>query len=254
VDYQRSQYGYEEYKKKSRTGSPNTKLDFNLYYKTIIDTDHPQSNTRKFRRLRKIDRSYINSNEKTYAKASIELKRLGKALDIPNFIMEDAFLLFRKAKEEDLVKGRCVKSLVAACLYYSCRKVHYPIFLFEIVKLSIYNEHKVMHDYKILINELNLRYIPITYKNYVSKAISLAGLGIEEEKKLKKILKQLKRSFSPSKDPKILFASIIYIISNREGLGLTQQFLAKKFDICSQSIRLTYKKINKHVQIKNIMR
>lgn len=244
IGYKRNQYSYEEYKAKSRTGSPNTKLDFNIAYKTVIDNDTPESNNRQFRRLIKIDNSN-SDNDRTYITAAIEIKRLAKKLHLPQFIREDAFLLYKKAKERELIMGRSIGGIVAACLYYCCRKAHYPIFLHEITELSIYDHQKISYYLRVLVKDLTLSHIPINYKYYVSKVISKVECGINEEKKLRNVLDLLPNSFFMGKNPKVVFAAIIYFISRRDDLGLSQKFLANNFNITTTSIRNNFREINK---------
>ena len=61
----------------------------------------------------------------------------GAKLGIPKDIKETAALIYRRAVEKNLIRGRSIESIVCASIYAACRMVNLPRTLDEISVLSL---------------------------------------------------------------------------------------------------------------------
>ena len=84
--------------------------------------------TQMFDRLRKWDsRSHTkNSADRNLRFALIEFDKVQSKLGLSDTVVERASLFYRKAIERNIIRGRTVKSIAAACLYASCRDLETP--------------------------------------------------------------------------------------------------------------------------------
>ena len=76
-----------------------------------------------FSRLRKWDsRSQTkNSADRNLRVALQEFDKIQSKLSLSDPVIERASIFYRKAIERNLIRGRTVKSIAAACLYASCK-------------------------------------------------------------------------------------------------------------------------------------
>lgn len=74
-------------------------------------------------RLRKwhIRSSYQSSEDRNLSHAMTELNRLTDKLHIPKAVKERAAVIYRKALDKGLVRGRSISAIAAASLYAACR-------------------------------------------------------------------------------------------------------------------------------------
>ena len=74
------------------------------------------------------------------SKALQVLNQDGAKLGIPKDIKESAALIYRKAVEKKLIRGRSIESIVCAAIYASCRMINIPRTLDEISRVSEVNK------------------------------------------------------------------------------------------------------------------
>ena len=122
----------EENASRSRVGGPTSYSIHDKGLSTVIsqvDRDAcgrklPQSTRLQMWRLRKWQiRSRVHSSiDRNLAQAMSELDRLSGKVSVSRPIREKAAIIYRKALDKGLVRGRSISSITAAALYASCRK------------------------------------------------------------------------------------------------------------------------------------
>ncbi len=105
----------------------------------------PLSTRLQMWRLRKWQiRSRVHSSvDRNLAQAMGELDRLCGKVSISPPIKEKAALIYRKALDKGLVRGRSISAIVAASLYAACRKSGFPRTLREIAEASLVDKKDV---------------------------------------------------------------------------------------------------------------
>ena len=131
----------------------------------------PHKNRSQIYRVRKWHQRIRVSNaaERNLALALQVLNEDGAKLGIPKDIKESAALIYRKAVEKNLIRGRSIESIVCAAIYASCRMINIPRTLDEISKVSEVNKKKIGKAYRHLAKELSLNLKPTTPYSYISQ-------------------------------------------------------------------------------------
>jgi len=99
-----------------------------------------------------------------------EITRLSDELQIPTSVEWNAALIYRKAIDEGLIRGRSIKSIVAAALYAACRLTRTPRSFKEIAEASTRSRKEISRCYRLLQRELDIK-IPIAPSLPVSRAL-----------------------------------------------------------------------------------
>src|SRR5665648_552413 len=155
----------QEKASRSRVGMPTS---YSIHDKglstTISQVDRdafgrklPLSTRLQMWRLRKWQiRSRVHSSiDRNLAQAMGELDRLSGKVSISPPLKEKAALIYRKALDKKLVRGRSISAVVAASLYASCRKSGLPRTLREIAESSLVDKKDVARCYRLLLQELD---------------------------------------------------------------------------------------------------
>jgi len=245
-------FSSEEREKRDQYGSPINPLMPDIGMATMIDKRAPMSE--ELKKAVKWDSRYT-WKQRNMIQATSEIKRIGELLNLPQHVKEYSIKLYRKAFQLGLLKGRSIKAMVAATLYYSCAAQKIPRTLGEIEKKSDSNFHDITRSYQTLIRELNLPSPTLEPGLLVAKYTTQLNLTHDVEVMAKKILDRYAKVFTLSgKDPKGLVAAAIYIAAIQCHMKVSQTKIAKAIGITEVTLRNRSKemqKFAKEFQIQN---
>ena len=162
-------YDAEQASKRVRTGPP---MSYRIHDKGL-STPMPKL----VMRTRSLRWTTMDSSEKTLAFALVEIDRMACALKLPNYIKEAASVLYRKAAERNLIKGRSIEELVSAMLYITCRQCGVPRTLKEITEVSRMPLRKIRRSYLSLLRKLDIKIAPADPARYIPRFCSELGLS-----------------------------------------------------------------------------
>ena len=110
-------------------------------------------------RLRKWQiRSRVHSSvDRNLAQAMAELDRLSDKLHIPPSLKEKAAVIYRKALDKGLVRGRSISAITAASLYAACRMTQTPRTLRELSNQSPIVKKDIARCYRLMLRELDIQ-------------------------------------------------------------------------------------------------
>ncbi len=239
-------FSADERDKKERHGSPITPLLPDLQMATMIDKKERMSP-----RLRKAVRwdSRYTWKQRNMIQATSEIKRIGELLNLPQRVKEYAVKLYRQAFQMGLLKGRSIKAMVCASIYYAASAEKVPRTLNEIVEITDLNMHDITRSYQTMIRELKLKSPTIQPKLLVSKYIAVLNLPHKVEIIALKILAQYKKVYSLSgKDPKGLVAAALYFAASHENIKISQTKIAKEIGITEVTLRNRLREIQKFIR------
>src|SRR5438874_2705729 len=96
------------------------------------------ANMPQLKRMQKWDRrsKFRRGVERNLATALSEIRRMASGLDVPKNVQEIAGKFYREASEKNLIRGRSIDSVAAACLYAALRTSGIPCPLEEIADVS----------------------------------------------------------------------------------------------------------------------
>lgn len=95
--------------------------------------------------------------ERNLAFALSELDRTASQLKLPKHVEEEAARLYREAVRKELIRGRSIESVIAACVYAACRLLKIPRTLDEIADIARVTEVTIRNRYKELTEKFTLK-------------------------------------------------------------------------------------------------
>jgi len=249
-------YSLKEKKKRTRVGPPSSLSFHDKGLSTVIGPigwdalGRRLSRDTKFKmiRLKKWNkRSMRNaSKERNLSQAMVELQRISEKLHIPSIVHESAALIYRKALEKGLVRGRSISSIVLASLYGACRINQTLRNLEEIARHSTLDKKEIARCYRILHKELNLQTPVPKAQLRVSKIASEVKLGQETQHMAINILEEADRlRITSGKAPMGMAAAALYLACAMNGENRTQKVLAAASGVTEVTIRNRYKDLKK---------
>ncbi|MBE8538593.1 transcription initiation factor IIB [Geoglobus acetivorans] len=254
----------EQKEKRARVGAPITYTIHDKGLTTIIDWANKDyygkaisvRNRAQLFRLRKWQRRIriSNATERNLAFALSELDRLASALGLPKSVREIASVIYRKAVEKNLVRGRSIEGVVAAALYAACRQAGVPRTLDEIAAYSRVDRKEVGRTYRFIARELGLKLMPTSPADYIPRFCTALGLSGEVQKKAIEIIKKAEeKELTSGRGPTGVAAAAIYIASILSGERRTQREVAEVAGVTEVTIRNRYKELAEKLGIEIIL-
>ena len=248
-----------EKRAKTRAGAPTDYARYDKGLPTTIRVDRdafgrPLSPDvrRQMWRLRKWHiRSQMHASEsRNLMFAMNELERLSDKLHIPSSIRARAAVIYRKALDEGLVRGRSIAAIVAGALYAACRLARIPKSLKEVGEASIRDEKEVARSYRLIVRKLRLKTPIHDPLDYVSKIAEKARLSGKIQGQAVRIVRKAQRErLTAGKDPKGVAAAALYIACKLEGKKVIQKEIADAANITEVTLRNRKKGLAKGLKL-----
>jgi len=229
----------------SNTGSsPNTPEFLTRGLSTKIDKDHseshlPTSADRRTRQLRKwqhrIRRN--NSKERNLETALNEIHRIASALGIPDVTRKTACVLYRRALDEDLIRGYSIETIATASVHIACRKAGIPQSLGDFETVARVPEKKIGRGFRQLKKQLDLEIPPADASTYIPRYCSNLDVDADVERHSRELLATLDGSPLVSGiSPPALAGAVIYLAAEERGGELRQQDIAEVAGVSTNTI------------------
>jgi len=203
-------------------------------------------------RLRKWQiRSRVHSSvDRNLAQAMAELDRLADKVYITSPTKEKAAVIYRKALDKGLVRGRSIAAISAASLYAACRGTGTPRTLREISEASLVEKKDVARCYRLLLRELDVQMPIANPLTYVSKIAESTGIsGRTQGVAIHILRKARKKRASAGKDPMGLAAAALYIACLQNDEKKTQKDIAEAAGVTEVTVRNRYKSLRKQLHL-----
>ena len=253
-------FDHEQRDKRTRVGAPSTNTIHDKGLSTVIDWKNkdaqgrniPLKNRAQLYRLRKWQRKIrvSGSGERNLAFALSEIDRNSSNLGLPRSVREDASVIYKKAVDHKLIRGRSIESVVSAAIYAACRRCNLPRTLDEIAEVSKVTKKDVGRTYRFLSRELNLNLSPTSPSDYVPRFASKVGLSSEAQSKAIEIIgMSSEMGLTSGKGPTGVAAAALYIASVLLGERKTQKEVADVAGVTEVTIRNRYKELAEHLEL-----
>ena len=250
----------DQREKRARTGAPMTytihdkglSTDIGWSNKDSYGKSIPTRNRAQLYRLRKWQRRIriADATERNLAFALSELDRMASGMGLPRTVRETAAMIYRKAALKNLIRGRSIQGVAAAALYAACRQCHVPRTLDEISNAAHIKRKEIGKNYRFIAKELQLRLLPTTPEDYISRFCSELKLGTEVQVKTLEILKHAsEKALTVGRGPTGNAAAALYIASVLCGERRTQREVADVAGVTEVTIRNRYKEIIERLDI-----
>ncbi len=237
----RRAFSMEEKSKRDQTGSPVTALLPDLSLTTVIDKKG--NLTPRMKRIIKWN-SRMSWDNRNMLIAATEIKRIGTLMNLPRRVKEYAAKIYKKAFHLKLLRGRSIRGMVAASLYYACRSEKVPRTLQEVLNYADCKGRDVRRCYRTLVRELKLKVPNLDPVLLVPKYISALDLNNKVEKTAIKIIKYYSKVYVTSgKDPKGIIAAALYCASIIHDKSISQRKIALTIQVTEVTLRSRYKEM-----------
>ncbi len=204
-------------------------------------------------RLRKWQiRSRVHSSvDRNLAQAMAELDRLSDKLHIPPSIKEKAAVIYRKALDRGLVRGRSINAITAASLYAACRMTQTPRTLREISDQSPIEKKDIARCYRLMLRELEIQMPKPEAQLRVPKIAAKVGVGEKTQQTAVDLLRRATElKTTAGKDPMGLAAAALYIACVMCDEKRTQKMIADAAGVTEVTIRNRYKGLKEALDLK----
>ncbi len=250
----------EQRDKRSRTGAPMTYLIHDKGLSTVMDWSNkdahggniPTSSRAQLYRMRKWQNRLriSNAKERNLMIALTEMNKVSSRLSLPKHITEVAAVLYRRALDKKLIRGRSIEGVVAAVIYAACRQCNVPRTLDEVSQAAQMNRKDIGRIYRYVARELGFSLHPTTPMDYVPRFVSELKLPFTVQKKAIEILKaSMEIKITSGKGPTGVSAAAIYIASILQGERVTQSEMAEVAGVTEVTIRNRYKDLAEKLEI-----
>ncbi len=239
VDAGRDWRGFDpdEFRSRARTGAairPDS-TDYNLT-SDIQATKESSTMARRLARTQKMIRSV--SREKTLRNALRMLQQASAKLNLPRVTSQDAAILYRKASSAGLVKGRSVKSMLAAVVYAACRRTHTPRSMAEVADHFMITEKELGKSLRLLFKRMGVNIPPPSPSDYIPVIASKLGLPDKLIARSLQIVKMAReKGITTGKEPWGISAAAIYLACQEAGIHRTQREISLAAGVTEVTIR-----------------
>lgn len=190
------------------------------------------------------------SKERNLSQALNVLNRIGKALDIPQNVLERAAYVYRMALQRDLIRGRAIKSIMAAALYASIRYNEIPRTLSEVSEAADIEEPELNRDYTLLVRELKLRMPVVDPAKYIKKICAKVGLSKKVLVEAEKIVRLAqKKGITSGKGPEGVAAAAVYYSCELLGVEKSQREIAFACEVTTVTVRNRFKDLERNLRL-----
>ncbi len=236
---------------KSRVGAPTTQTMHDKGLTTTIDWKNKDAYGRslssekrsQMNRLRKWQERIRtkDAGERNLQFALSETDRMASSLGVPRSVREVASVLYRRALEEDLIRGRSIEGVATSTLYAACRMEGIPRSLDEVATVSRVDRMEIGRTYRYIAHELSLEMEPVDPKKYVPRFCSELELSEEVQAKANEIIETTAaQGMLSGKSPTGYAAAAIYASALLCNEKKTQREVAEVAQVTEVTIRNRY--------------
>lgn len=247
-------FDFEQAEKRARTGAPMTYTIHDKGLSTVISWQNkdaygksiPAMNRAQVYRMRKWQRRtrVSNATERNLVFALGESDRISSTMGLTRNIRETAAMIYRKAVNKNLIRGRSIEGVVAASLYGACRQCGVPRTLDEIASSSTVGRKEIGRAYRFITRELKLKLMPTRPQDYISRFCSKLKMSGKVQIKAAEILKDATdKELTSGRGPTGIAASAIYMAGIVCNERRTQKEIADVAGVTEVTIRNRYKEL-----------
>lgn len=176
------------------------------------------------------------------------MNRIANKLNLPKSATETAAMIYRRAIQRQLIRGRTIQSVVASALYMACRQCNIIRSLEDVAKAANITRKEAARNYRFLYKELKQDVPPVDRDNLITKFVSKLRISGPTEQLARQILKKAgEKKLTIGRAPEGITAACIYIACKLNKEERTQGEIAKTAQITEVTIRNRYKELIKNL-------
>ncbi len=239
---------------RSRVGAPMNELLHDKGLSTTIGFDRTDVRGNPFdgRKKRQLSRLRTwnrrsqreGAHDRNLSHALGEIDRMASALGLPKPIREMASVIYRRALDEDLLRGRSIEGMAAAALYAASRLDGVARSIDEVSVVSRVDGLEIKRAYRYLDRELGLETPPTHPNEYVGRFASELDYDERTEKLARELVQTaVEAGVHSGKSPVGIAASGLYAAGRLTGDRQTQADISEVANVSEVTIRNRYREI-----------
>ncbi|WP_247728542.1 transcription initiation factor IIB [Halovivax limisalsi] len=244
-------FNHAERESKSRVGAPTTETMHDRGLTTTIDWKNKDAYGRSLSAEKRTQMSRLrkwqerirtkDAGERNLQFALSETDRMASALGIPRSVREVASVIYRRALDEDLIRGRSIEGVATGTLYAACRMEGIPRSLDEVAAVSRVERKEIGRTYRYVSHELGFEMEPVDPKQYVPRFCSELDLPEEVQSKANEVIDtSAEKGLLSGKSPTGYAAAAIYASALLCNEKRTQREVAAVAQVTEVTIRNRY--------------
>lgn len=248
VDHGPEWRDFEDRPDRQRVGAPLTNALHDKGLTTTIDWRNKDSSgrmlsPRRRQRLRRLrswqERIRVrDSTERNLQYALNEINRMTSALGVSKQVRETSAVIYRRALEKDLIRGRSIEGVASGACYAACRQNGVPWSLNEIAAISRVEKEEIGRAYRYLVQELSLKMVPMDPATYVPRLCSALDLDETVQRRATRILElATNEGLHAGKPPAGYAGAAVYLAAERAGESRYQSEVAEAASVTDVTIR-----------------
>ncbi|EJN57151.1 Transcription initiation factor IIB (TFIIB) [Halogranum rubrum] len=245
-------FDHSERQSKSRVGAPVTQTMHDKGLTTTIDWKNQDSaghllsseKRNQMHRLRKWQERIRtkDAGERNLQFALSEIDRMASALGVPRSVREVAAVIYRRALDTDLIRGRSIEGVATSALYIACRQEGIPRSLEEVSSVARVDRREIGRTYRYIAHELGLPMSPVDPKQYLPRFCSELELSEDVQQRATTIIERTTaEGLHSGKSPTGFAAAAIYTAALLCNEKRTQRDIAKVAQVTEVTIRNRYR-------------
>jgi transcription initiation factor TFIIB len=206
---------------------------------------NPEMRSRVYRLRKWQRRSMITDNRnRNLSQALSEMSKIQSKLNLPRNVIETSSIIYRKALNANMIRGRTVQNIIVACIYMACRQCGIIRSLEDVAGSCNMSKKDAARNYRFLLRKLKLIVPKIDSQRYIGKIVNNLGLIGETERLAKTILHTASlMKLTGGRAPAGMAAACVYISTRFTGDYRTQGAIAMEAQITEVTIRNRYKEL-----------
>ncbi|MEM3094675.1 MAG: transcription initiation factor IIB [Nitrososphaera sp.] len=253
-------FGSEGDADRARTGAPVSLAFHDMGLSTVIGKESTdasgnqidsatQMRMGRLRMWHSISHSH-SPKERSLQQAFTMLSKIKDRLGLPDYVIEKAAYVYRKAQERGLIRGDSIGSVLAASIYTAVRQSGVLRTLDEISASIDVKPKQAGRSYRRIVTELDIKVPMIDHARYIIRIANRLELDERTKRKALELIEQArKKDLLAGRDPIGMAASILYLVNLEEKSYRTQADIAKAAGVTEVTVRNRSKELRNRLDM-----
>jgi transcription initiation factor TFIIB len=186
----------------------------------------------------------LKYSEKSLSMGLREIRSLAAALDIPSSTAERAAYIYRKTARADLLKGRSMDAIAAACVFIAARRNGPPLTFSWVAEASPVTESDISTAYRTLMGELNLTIQPPEPQEFLPRIASAVGVPHGVQRQARAFLQTaMDEGAHVGQSPPGVAGAALYRAARQHDIDATQESIATKAGVSPVTLSRQWQKL-----------
>jgi transcription initiation factor TFIIIB Brf1 subunit/transcription initiation factor TFIIB len=185
-------------------------------------------------------------NERTLWNVFEKLTGISLTNGIPQKIIDDAKVLYKRASEKKISRGDNKEGLIASCIYHACLMNNHPRSSKEIAKMFDINPVTLNKGNSRFQTLLQINVVSSSPSDFISRYCSILDMKMEDIDNCKKLVKFLEENeIMSDNSPTSSCAAILFYYSTKKNLGYNKKQFAEVCNVSEVTVIKGYKLLDK---------